>query len=177
MKDKGDGKGIIERFHVFIQTNNPIRSVDMYKFIGRNVARTEQWSIDRNCLEPSRYFYKHSHILNICEDAIPLNVLRFEEIKRLEDDGIKHKFSLLKPIINTAPSIERFKKSKYYRLMESGALKSDGKRYEHSCSILGAMKQVGLTRNEAMELFDQFSSYGQSFTRNSIERRMEDFGL
>lgn len=171
--DKGDGKGAIERFHVFIPTDRPVTDVTLYKFICKKVADLQLWSADKNCMEPSRYFYKHTGIMRIYDTAQPLEVSRFERLKEIEEQK-----SLQNPIhffSNETSSLEQFRQTKYFEPFTNGNFKNDGERYSKSCSVIGTMLKMGLSEIEIMSLFDEYSIYGKSFTRASIVRRIKDW--
>jgi hypothetical protein len=55
--------------------------------------------------------------------------------------------------------------------MLSDELNADGNRYGKASSVIGAMKKCGVELSDALSLFDQYASYGKSFTRESIIRK------
>jgi hypothetical protein len=59
--------------------------------------------------------------------------------------------------------------------MLTDQMSSDGERYAHSMSIIGAMKKCGLSVGEAVDLFDRYANYGRSFNRKSVERMFREF--
>lgn len=179
MVDKGDGKGEIERFHVFIPTDTPITSVELYKFICRRFAEINYWKPDKNCMEASRYFYKHSCILfegNRWENLKVETYIKLREIDERKRRLMEERLQFF-TTENELNSMESFKNTKAYEELTSGVLKVDGKRYEASSHILGVMKACGVSGCDAMALIDEHSVYGSGFTRKSVERRIKDFGL
>lgn len=176
LKDKGDGKGVIERFHLFIPMDKPISSVDFYKFIGKKLSSIEHFAVDNNCIEPARYFYRHSSILHVYDSSKNLETERFLRILNLQKQIDDKKYMPTDKVIsqNIEP-LECFKKTKYYKMMTNGELNCDGERYAKSCQIIGGMIICGLGLSDMMTLFDLHSNYGKSFTRNSIERRINNW--
>ena len=65
MKDKQDGKGIIERFHLFIPLKNKytLDDKDFWKWCWKKINRELQYASDEACNDMTRYFYKHSKLL------------------------------------------------------------------------------------------------------------------
>jgi len=175
LKDKGDGRGPIERFHLFIPTDRPITDVEFYKYVCRKLAKLNLWSVDKNCIEPSRYFYRHSCIL--CEycKAKPLDSDRFTKMHALEKQRQETRAPVAQRIGEGTATIDRFRETKYFRMMVDGVLKIDGSRYAISNSIIGAMKKCGLTLYDCLELFQCYSTWGKSFTRESVKRRFESW--
>jgi hypothetical protein len=177
-KDKGDGNGERERFHLFIPTDKPITNADDYKYICAKFAEMMLWIVDNNCIEASRYFYKHPFILTEYTKAGPISTNRFFELRKhelekeqLEQKNVREFFTEG----NESPEI-KFRYTKYFKMMESGALKADGERYSLSSKIIGAMITIGLNEQQSIIFFDEFSTYGKSFTRDSIVRRIQQFG-
>ena len=163
-----------EKFHVFIPTNVPITSVELYKYICQKFAQLELWKADKNCMEPARYFYKHSGIMFVYDKAKPLELDRFIKLKEIEDKQ-KAEISTFFVADNNSQPIEQFQRTKYFRMMTDGALKVDGQRYDISNKIIGAALKCGCSQEDIMSLFDQHASYGSSFNRKSIVRRIQDW--
>jgi len=93
MLDKNDGKGIIPRFHLFLQLDSPVTDYEFYSFIIKRIADDEKIAIDRRSVDATRYFYKHSDILHVMtarENIISKNYKPFYDDynrkKDLEDD-------------------------------------------------------------------------------------------
>ena len=167
MKDKGDGKGIVERFHVFIPLDESITDKDFYKFCCKKLASALGWKSDNNVMEASRYFYRHGSQLFITEDKSNFSLDTYKRMF-LENDLPKRTIQY----DNNVPTLEKFKRTKYFKIMKNGELQSDGNRYDLSNRIIGCMKLLGVDSSDALNLFDEYSSYGKSFTRKSVERRM-----
>ncbi len=175
LKDKGDGRGIIERFHVFIPTDKPIATPELYRYIYDKVSAFYRWDIDTNCKDAARYFYQHSQSLYVYDKSTPLTLGRFIVLQSLEEKTKKYVNQVFSSYDITTLAIIRFKNTKRYREMVGGCLRSDGNRYALSSSIIGVMKKCGLSQTEALALFDEHSLYGKSFTRQSVERRLTQF--
>lgn len=67
LKEKNDGKGIIPRFHVFIPLQTPITDEEYYKHIIKKYAKKWNFNIDKQSIDATRYFYKHSAFLYGCK--------------------------------------------------------------------------------------------------------------
>jgi hypothetical protein len=175
LMDKQDGKGIIERFHVFIPVNEAITDKDLYKFICKQIALKYKWNDDKAVIEASRYYFKHKAELFITNDMPILSIYGYKEAYELELTQRRYKASHIKSKVVATYSKEpcdiSFNNTKAYRLLETGELAKDGNRYALSSQIIGVMIKCGIKINEALSLFDKYAIYGNNFTRNSIERR------
>jgi hypothetical protein len=123
LKDKGNGQGIIERFHVFIPLESPITDICLYKEIVKALPIQNQWldgtcfEVDRNCSDASRYFYKHSQILFVTDNlnnlALAQFKIRLELTKKLQAHNLeacKKKFAN-----KDVPSLEQLKNSRWFK--------------------------------------------------------------
>ena len=173
LKDKGDGKGIIERFHVFIPLDSPINSIPLYKEMAKALPMIHNWSVDRSCSDASRYFYRHSSILYVHSTASHLSVFQYERRLRQSIEIAEHnaKVSAKKFANCKGEAIVKFKRTRAYSDIESGILTSDGNRYASSSRIIGVMLKCGVSQSDALSVFDEFAEYGNGFTRESVERR------
>lgn len=65
LKDKNDGKGIIERFHVFIplKKSYTVDDRDFWKWSWKKINKDFNWDSDTSCNDLCRYYYKHSSVL------------------------------------------------------------------------------------------------------------------
>jgi hypothetical protein len=184
MVDKQDGRGIIERFHVFIPLDRPITDGELYKFSCKNFAESRKWPVDQAVIEGSRYFFKHTNVLYIENNKCVKYLWGFEELlkanKQREEfwkkQNIKKQQSESSPRENNYSQIgsplEKFQSTKTYKSLLNGSLSMDGDRYNNSSKTLGVMVKCGLKYKEIMELFDKYSNYGSNFTRESVERRL-----
>ena len=82
LRDKGDGKGVIPRFHAFIELSRPIRDPDFYKWLVKHLKARLWLPADKACVDCTRYFYKHSSILYINE-ADPIDITLYENMYEL----------------------------------------------------------------------------------------------
>lgn len=173
--DKNDGNGTVERFHVFIPTTEQITNKEFYKYVCKRFAEKKQWSVDASVMEASRYFYKHKEQLFIEMDKSALALFGYREsfdLKTEQHSYCKKRFQGMKwNYDGSCP----FNKTEAFRIMARGGLASDGNRYYTSSKILGTMIKCGLRLDEVMELFDKYAAYGDSFTRESVERRFSEW--
>ena len=180
IKDKGDGRGPIERFHLFILLDEPITDAITLKDCNSWFAKERNWPVDKQVKDPARYFYCHKSCLYWWEHGInydinPLNDrIHKQKIEKKKMDTLKE-YVFRSKMKDNVDAVTKFKRSKYYRMMTDGVLRDDGNRYGQSGRIIGGMILCGLNVYEALSLFDEFSSYGSSFTRESIMRRWNNW--
>ena len=179
LKNKNDGKGVIERFHLFLPLDQPLVDNENYKVVCRHIASVMEWTYDQAAKDVSRYFFRHSHILHLGDNGTNVSadfvdvILRTEKTRqanlrrRLERKIAK---ANLDYPTKSVPSVEKFQRTKGWRMLVN-EMRYDGGRYAISSTIIGIMKKCDLEEEEALDLFDKYSSYGHSFTRESISRR------
>lgn len=65
LKDKGDGRGIIERFHLLLPLSEVVRDTELFKYISTKFAEQNGIleHIDSHCKDVTRYYFKHKEIL------------------------------------------------------------------------------------------------------------------
>ena len=177
LKDKGDGRGIIQRFHVFIPLSVPIADKSLYKFGVRKFAQLHGWQTDKACSDATRYFYRHSEILFVKENLKPLDTEWIGSLKRLDEKKVvATRISPVKRFrADDGSPIQIFQRTKAWRIL-TDEMSGDGQRYANSAVIIGVMKKCGLSLNDAIDLFDQYATYGNSFNRQSVERMFQQFG-
>jgi hypothetical protein len=170
LKDKGDGRGPLERFHLFLQYRS--ESKEDYKYAAKKIASITGWSSDRACTDATRYFYRHSQTLFVWTIGSEIRrdyIQRFRNIEReAEDKRISERS------FTDGNAIEGFKKTGAYRRLTEN-LSGDGNRYADSSHIIGVMIKCGLSEDECLALFDQHAVYGRSFTRETICRRFRQW--
>jgi len=183
LRDKEDGKGIIERFHVFLPFSERIKLPELYPFIAVTLVTLAKWSVDIGATKNrSVYYYKSREVLHVYEDGNPLPVPLFEKLKARQDLLLDKKRELdrkdaerRKKLYGESNPVEMFKRTKYFKMMEQGVLQSDGHRYATSSEIIGGMIKCGLELEEALMLFDEYSNYGKGFTQSSVESRFRQW--
>jgi hypothetical protein len=166
MKDKNDGKGAIPRWHLFLGIDAPVVCPDAYKVLIRN--RGQRYGLtnsDKACNDVTRYFYRHSVILSkqskgghiIASNGMDEWLLEQEKIhkwKYVDSMNERCRWQALSPL-------DTFKKTKYFQLLENGALNNVGERHTNCCRIVGAMKVCGIDRYAAESLIYQYSRTDQ----------------
>jgi hypothetical protein len=172
MRDKGDGKGIIERFHLFCWTSEPITDMRFYKFIVKDMAVKYNWSNDRSCCDVTRYFHKHKEVLFINDtnelDIVEYNKL-YDKFKRNEQTmQFINKLKALQYNADNDP-VNKFKHSKYFEVLKSLATPGPG-RYGKANEVIGGMKACGVLSEDAIALFDVHTTYGTSghYNRSNV---------
>ena len=179
LKDKQDGKGIIERYHLIIPLSESITDNNNYKQIYKKYAELYKLPYDKACSNSSRYLYRHSCILYVYDSGTNLDTKRIQVLidydLRVQSVREHNRARYSVANNNSNNSLEAFKRTKAYKLLERGECFNDGNRYGTSSEIIGVMIKCQLTVDEALEIFDKYSSYGRSFTRESIIRRYRDW--
>lgn len=180
LKDKGDGAGVIERFHVFIPFSKTIKDdVTLYRYIAQDFIKRFKrrgWFVDEGVTKDKcRYYFKHRETLFLYENnneannidiaLLTTNKTSFDNLTRRLELKEKNK----RPVDQN--SIETFRKTNAYKTLVSD-MNGDG-RYYKSNSIIGTMIKCGLNKYDALALFDQYASYGTGFTRKSVEQRYD----
>jgi hypothetical protein len=149
--DKQDGKGVQERFHLFIKLDKPITDPIMYRFICKhfadNILKCPKKS-DSSVMEMSRYFYKHKEILYVNDNRKDLvtgiygfEYRKYEAIRRLE--LLSHK--AIK--INHDPT-----KLIYWKRNIANDLRTEGKRHKSIFTACLYLKGFGIDENKAMDI-------------------------
>ena len=176
MKDKGDGNGVRERFHVFMALDEPIWEADLYKYAwGYNKKRFGFDNVDSQASDAARYFAKHSCILSINEVVGHISMIgcniAFENDKR---QAIERELTQKKQIYKNDKnaSLNGFKNKGKYDLLIGGGLQRDGERQINAKIILGSMKGCGFSMEDAINMCAEHSTWGSSYTR----KRLYDFG-
>lgn len=170
LKDKFDGKGVIERYHVFIPLTKPIKDVALYKYTCRKFGALNQWSNDSSCNEPARYYYKHSQIISINQTGETIDLERFKKMQKLEEAVYKRRreFFEEKNKKDKSTPCQKFEKTSYFRQLEN--MPGGDGLYSLRCSITGAMKTCGMSSDEAIYYFDRYGAFGGKFGENTLRR-------
>ena len=173
LRDKGDGRGPIERFHIFIPLSTPTTEADFYSAVWVEFARLflPRLAPDPACKDVTRYLAKHSAVLFMEEAGIDLPVEMFRRLDAIRQNAPRRRFRC--QIEGTA--IDQFRRSYAFDLLQTG-MSSDGQRYGNSAKIVGVMLECGLSVAEGLALFDEHAAYGKSFNRKSVERMFRQFG-
>jgi hypothetical protein len=185
LRDKHDGKGIIERFHLFIPLETPIYDITVLKDALRYLPIMFNWNVDTSSVDVARYYFKHRECLyhwehnpKNYEGAFELHTKadkdRYEakQLQLMKQEEARRKYESRPYQSETRwPPISKFKRTKYFRMLTDGDLRIDGERNAKSNSIIGAMIACGLNEYQVMRLFDEYSCYGTHYTRESIVDR------
>lgn len=185
LRDKGDGRGPVERFHIFLPLQTPITDADFYSFLWYEFARLflPRLTPDPACKDVSRYLAKHSAVLFVEEAGVDLPLEMFRQLKELRQNAAmkppprpqRRATSEYAPTNEGGSPVEKFHRSYGFTLLRDG-MSSDGQRYGNSAEIIGVMVKCGMTVDEGLALFDEYAIYGDSFTRRSVERMFRQFG-
>jgi len=138
LRDKGDGKGIIERFHVFIPVSEVITIPSLYKSVISSFARfVKMTGFDTQCTDSTRYFYKHREILYNIEVGVKpgtgtgtlFYTTWLNEQKKERDD---HERAVKQQLLDAETYgqdelLEKFKRSKCFNSAKT-TLSVDGER-------------------------------------------------
>jgi hypothetical protein len=169
LKDKGDGNGIIPRFHVFIPIDKPIFSPEEYASGWLDFVRI--YGVDSGDIigkDACRYYFRHSCIIQTKSkgalansDWLKTSFRRQQYAKqRLAEMPKKKKFS---------EPIDAFKRTKYFQMLKDDLSAGDG-RYYKRLQIVGGMSACGMTAHEATSLFEEFGAFGGDFSEETITK-------
>ena len=175
LKDKGDGKGIIPRFHLFIPLLEPITDSSYYSFVIETLGESLSLDYDRAAKDCSRYFVKHSDVLRMEDTGLLFNAdslnnqyeSNIERERKAEERFAKALARQKKSNDSTIP-LMKFKKTKFYREMLAGSLRNDGGRNAAFMSLLGTAKKCGVDKLTAIALVCEYSIWGTSYTRKRV---------
>ena len=166
MMDKEDGKGVIQRFHLYIELDYPISEVDYYKFIWEYFEERLGWTLDRSCKTPTKYSFKHREIL-LRSDGPPLpsdcleSSFRLRQHRALASSGNRR--------VETGEfNVDLFIKS--HRSLIEG-LSSEGQRHNSLCTVIGKIKKMGFGMYEIREVV-----FGNcTLERDEIKKTIKSF--
>lgn len=82
LRDKEDGKGIRERFHLFLMYRSDTK--EEYKYAAKRISQIMGWTIDRNCTDATRYFYRHPKALFVWSNGEPIRKDWMQRLQNLE---------------------------------------------------------------------------------------------
>jgi hypothetical protein len=144
LKDKGDGKGIIQRFHLYIELDSPIDNVEYYKFLWCKIGDTFKWDLDVSCKTPTKYAFKHpSALAGKIGSPIPSNC--YQATFKMHNEANSNR----RVISNTEFKKDLFIKS--HKDLIDG-LSNNGNRHHNLCKICGIIKKLGFGKNEVLEV-------------------------
>jgi hypothetical protein len=169
--DKLDGKGVIERFHVFLPLGISIDNSSNYKIISRHIAQMMDWPLDRVSQEISRYYYKHKSILFVNESDKPIGekflnlILKTEEVrmKNIQLNIEKQKLQRIRknPVIKdidaeSRMTLDRLQSTRFFQTTVEG-FNHQGQRYATMKKIVGFMKSVGFSSDETVSIINRYA--------------------
>lgn len=175
LRDKQDGKGVIPRFHLFVPLRSPITDACFYSFCVEHLATQLHFDCDRAAKDCSRYFYKHREELFYRDTGKRLDaeVCRSAYDAKIQRETFKAQCYV--PVPSDALGLESFMRTRYHRQLLDGVLYQVTGKNEACARILGAMKKCGMSRDESVSLVLQHCTFGETFTRQRIERMGRDF--
>jgi len=166
LKDKEDGKGIIERFHVIIPLEEELTDTEFFKYVWKDIEKHKlKAESDKSCCDVTKYFYKHSHVLFVHNAS-------FLSTKHLKYPYIIEK-NLSEAMFKKPKGKRTFdERNKYYKLLYD--LKA-GNRNNNCCILVGAMINCGMTKKEIKKTISPYVYFDKSFTESKLERIINDF--
>ena len=165
-KDKGDGKGVLERFHAIIPINDCISSVGFFKYIWRDIEKIKiKKKTDKSCCDVTKYYFKHSKMI-FENKATMLDISHYydayDTAKKLEVAEIKQ-----------WGSIRTFdRRNKHYNLLSD--LKS-GNRNNNCCILVGSMLRCGMDKMQIKSTIIPHIFFDHSFSEEKLDRIINDF--
>lgn len=150
LKDKNDGLGIVERFHVFIPFDRPITDPNLYSFIGIKFPQFLGWKTDQSTTkDKTRYFYKHRECLFISEHRNNLELDPFIKYKT-ELDIMKDQAAKKRPFyIKEKKTLEYIRGTRYWNKILPD-LRTPGMRHNTAKKAFWFLIQNGLDREESI---------------------------
>jgi hypothetical protein len=189
IKKDGSISPACERFHLFFKLDRPITNANEYKDLVSWIVKINNWTPDPSCLEASRYYYKHQKVLYSWNDSVDLWVDLYQSNMRAYNDKMerlakrKQDRELLKRIKSAGENtnvnqkskslnihlfpIEKFKRTKYFPMLQHELGSGEGRRAKR-LSIIGGMSACGMSASEAVELFNQYDGLGGSVSETTI---------
>jgi hypothetical protein len=152
MVDKGDGRGVIPRFHLIVPLETPITTATDYKEIVKYLA-SDVFKIsniyDPSCVVASRYWKKQKETLVINTDKRNLNIKTISSIVkcRRQLKEAREKANEKKSKDNF--DVEMFIKSHRGLIDE---LSLNGFRVNALCCLCGKIKTMGYGKFEVLEV-------------------------
>lgn len=171
LRDKGDGKGIIPRFHVFIPIDKPILSPEEYSAGWLDFVKI--YGVDSGDTigkDACRYYFKHSCIIETKSKGSLANSDWLKSSFRRQQYA-KQRLAELPKAKKCSEPIDAFKRTKYFQMMKYDLTAGDG-RYYKRLQIVGGMSACGMTAHEAVRLFDEMDAFGGDFTEETIAKLM-----
>ena len=175
LRDKGDGKGVIPRFHLFLPLAAPITDAAFYSFCVEHLATNLHFDCDRAAKDCSRYFYKHREELFFRDAGKRLDAEMCRPAYQTKIERESFRSQCYVSIPSDALGLESFMRTRYHRQLLDGLLHQSTGKNEACARILGAMKKCGMSRSESVSLVLQHASFGMTFTPQRIERMARDF--
>lgn len=168
LKDKEDGKGIVERFHVIIPISEPITNIDLYKYIWKDMESCKlKIKCDKSSKDVTRYYFKHSMMLyGHCSEIMDVTHL-------YEPYEIFHKQLLAAEKIQFEGGGKTFdSRHKNYKLLYE---LNSGKRNTNCCILVGSMIRCGMSKYHIKKLIEEHIRYDKSFAQEKLDRIINDF--
>jgi hypothetical protein len=144
LRDKGDGRGPVERFHIFVPLKSPITDADFYSFVWAQFARLflRSFTPDPACKDVSRYLARHSAVLFVEEGAMDLPLEMFRRLHELRQSTAKQRVFRPQRRADTESNrtsgeigaVEAFLRSYAFKLLRE-EMSADGQRYGTSARI------------------------------------------
>lgn len=149
LKDKGDGKGAIERFHIIIELAQSVFGVDNYKDLVKYAINQFKFNgvADDSSANATRYWKKQKDLLIANENGKALNIEKIVHFLTLtRENGLikSKKYDCL-----TNFSCNLFVKT-HKELIES--LSKPGGRNNAVCKLIGIIKKLGFGELEVREV-------------------------
>lgn len=150
MVDKEDGKGIIPRFHLFIQLNAPIASNEFYTFLSKEVATEYKIDIDGATLEMSRYYFKHKCCLFINDSASDFDINKYAFAYRRKQNIDRLDALLRKERKTDTPSLEQLRNSRWFH-NDIMPLLIPGSYHMAQLKQITFLKKLGYNKQESVD--------------------------
>lgn len=97
-KDKGDGRGRIPRFHLYIPVQEPIKDLALYTNLIKYISLVLDITPDPACKDALRYFFPSSKIIKVYDTNKYLSKEQYQHVVN-ENDRINDKFHRIMSIV------------------------------------------------------------------------------
>lgn len=178
MKDKGDGKGIIPRCHLYLPFDEPITCPKEFKSVVNRIIREMAWTevVDHASNKAAQYWGKKSCLISKWGGSpLPIKTIIESEKERERIEFENMKKALLKQrrklakegITDPVQMVKRTSKWGDLKIK----LKTPGERHGAVCSVTGIAKVIGCDLLQTKELI---LSEWEGSDWNHHEKTIED---
>lgn len=171
LKDKNDGKGIVERYHVFIPFNRSVTTDKLlYAHIAQCFTADNKWKVDLAVTKDKcRYYFKHREMLYCYEDGSALDITPYEEsrkrlvaIQNAPRKGLKLQYK--------RAGTGNLKHTRYWMKLTSG-LRTEGQRHNTARKAFWFLIKNDICKPDAVNMvLEDMKVDNFAKTKDNLER-------